>query len=283
MTLGALGVFGGRRPRPPGSGRASATAAGPLIEDPTTGAARGRITAGRVLPSRIVNPPDPHTVTVSEPAPPAGGQPRLVAERLRCSPARLACAVDLQLAPGDILQIEGPNGSGKTSLLRVLCGLADAEGGQVRWNGVDIAEDPEAFRRDLTFLGHAAGMKRDLTARENLAAARAIGGGAAGGSLDESLARVGLAGRADVPLRRLSAGQARRVTLARLLTERAPLWMLDEPFTALDADAKRMLETLIVDHCHAGGMALITTHQPADFGDRPVRILALGDPDGDGT
>lgn len=214
--------------------------------------------------------------TAADSRPPETSAPGLVAERVRCAPARLDCEIELRLGPGEVLQIEGPNGSGKTSLLRVLCGLTPPDAGHIRWGGTDIAEDPERFRRDLTFIGQTAGIKRHLTARENLEAAHAIAGGPAGVDHADALARVGLANHADVPLRRLSAGQARRATLARLLTECSALWILDEPFTALDVDAKRMLEGFIVAHCEAGGIALFTTHLPADFGPLPVRLLALG-------
>jgi len=237
----------------------------------------GRTAIGHVLPSRLVNGPAPDTAPAT--APSAAGPARLVAERLHCAPGRLDCEIDLRLAPGELLQVEGPNGSGKTSLLRALCGLAPTESGRVTWDGVDIAEEPEAFRRELTFLGHTAGMKRDLTARENLEAAHAVAGGPPGVDHDDALARVGLAGHGDIPLRRLSAGQGRRVALARLLTAGSALWILDEPFTALDANAKQLLETFIVEHCAAGGMGLVTTHQPADFGTLPIRLLALAAPE----
>lgn len=200
---------------------------------------------------------------------------RLCAERLRCAPGRLRQEVDFSLSAGEVLQIEGANGSGKTTLLRAVCGLIVPEAGRVSWNDIDIAEDPEPLRRALTFIGHAAGVKRDLTPRENLRAARAIAGDASRDACSEALERVGLDGRADVPLRRLSAGQVRRVSLARLLLRRNPLWVLDEPFSALDRPGKALLEELIIAHCGAGGMVLLTTHQPADLGPLSVRTLVL--------
>ncbi|MDX1609916.1 MAG: cytochrome c biogenesis heme-transporting ATPase CcmA, partial [Halofilum sp. (in: g-proteobacteria)] len=183
----------------------------------------------------------------------------------------LFAGIDVALASGELVQIEGANGAGKTTLLRMICGLSMPEAGRVRWDGADVADDPDPFRRALTFVGHAAGVKRDLTPRENLQAALAIAGGGDGARCATALERVGLDGRADTPLRRLSAGQARRVSLARLLLRPNPLWVLDEPFSALDVAGKAMLEALVVDHCRNGGMALLTTHQPADFGALPVR------------
>lgn len=201
---------------------------------------------------------------------------RLRVERLHCAPRRLRQEVDFSLSAGEVLQIEGANGSGKTTLLRAVCGLIPPETGRVTWNGIDIAEDPEPLRRALTFIGHTAGVKRDLTARENLLAAQAIAGGTGGNQCTAALERVGLGGSlADTPLRRLSAGQLRRVSLARLLLRPNPLWILDEPFSALDRGGKALLEALIVAHCEAGGLVLLTTHQPADLGSLPVRILVL--------
>lgn len=200
---------------------------------------------------------------------------RLLVERLRCAPGRLREEIDFSLSAGELLQIEGANGSGKTTLLRAICGLVVPEAGRVLWNDVDITHDPEPLRRALTLVGHASGAKRDLTPRENLQTALAIAGGKSGQECSEALERVGLAARSDTPLRRLSAGQVRRVSLARLLLRPNPLWILDEPFSALDRTGKALLEELIVGHVRSGGMVLLTTHQPADLGPLAVRTLSL--------
>ncbi len=200
---------------------------------------------------------------------------RLCIEGLRCASGRLRGAIDFSLSAGELLQIEGANGSGKTTLLRAICGLIVPEAGRVLWNDTDIAHDPEPLRWALTLIGHASGAKLDLTPRENLQAALAISGGGYAPECSDALDRVGLATRADTPLRRLSAGQVRRLSLARLLLRPNPLWILDEPFSALDRTGKALLEELIVAHCEGGGMALLTTHQPTDLDPLPVRTLAL--------
>lgn len=214
------------------------------------------------------------TATASD----VSSEPRLVARQLACSRGgtQLFRDLDLALASGRVLDIEGANGSGKTTLLRGICGLRPADAGRVFWDGVDVAEDPEPLRNALSFIGHAAGMKRDLTARENLDAAFAIAGGSGDVDCERALERVGIGGVADQPVRRLSAGQTRRLTLARLLLRPNPLWVLDEPFSALDRHGKSLLEGLIVEHCRNGGMVMLTTHQPADFGAIPVQTVSLG-------
>jgi len=183
--------------------------------------------------------------------------------------------LDLSLAPGELVQVEGANGSGKTSLLRALCGLVPLDAGRVLWNGVDMDEARIDFLAALTYLGHAPAVKQDLTARENLRVAGALSDIPAAMRVEQALERLALSDLADAQLRTLSAGQRRRVGLARLLLHPTPLWILDEPFTALDVTGKRILEGLVGDHCRASGMALVTTHQPADFGDLPVRTLHL--------
>lgn len=161
---------------------------------------------------------------------------------------------------GSWAHVRGANGAGKTSLLRLLAGLSQPDAGEVRWNGEKIGS--EAFRRELMYLGHRAAVKEDLTALENLRFAAEMDGVKIGeGQAQEALVRFGLAGREELPVRFLSAGQKRRVLLARTVTRPAKLWILDEPFTALDVKAVDFISHLVADHVMAGGMAVLTSHQ----------------------
>lgn len=174
----------------------------------------------------------------------------------------LFAGVDFTVEPGGWLHVRGANGSGKTSLLRILAGLSQPAAGQIRWNGHPVSEDPQEFRRNLMYLGHHAGVKDELTARENIELAGSLDGGHAPVAQSlESLRQFGLKGRENLPVRFLSAGQKRRVLLARLVSRKARLWILDEPFTALDVRAVDMLGNLVGDHVSNGGMAVITSHQ----------------------
>ena len=169
----------------------------------------------------------------------------------------------MTVSPGEWLHVRGENGSGKTSLLRILAGLGRAEAGEIRWRGQPVAQVAEDYRAHMVFLGHLGAVKEDLSALENLELASAIDGE----TLPEAqamaaLARCGLLARAELPVRVLSAGQKRRVLLARLLTRKAELWILDEPFTALDTRAVDLLAALVNEHVAGGGMAVITSHQP---------------------
>ncbi len=184
-------------------------------------------------------------------------------------------ALDLQLQAGEILQIEGRNGSGKTSLLRILCGLALPAEGHVLWCGETIEKVAAQYRSELLYIGHYAGIKIDLTPLENLAMARAFAAHCLPMSDEEALSKVGLYGFEDVPTRTLSAGQQRRVALARLLIRQAQVWILDEPFTSLDKAAVSMIENLIDQHAQAGGMVVLTSHQPVSCPHTPVRSLDL--------
>ncbi len=184
----------------------------------------------------------------------------------------------LNLTAGSMLRIAGSNGMGKTSLLRILCGLAHAEHGEVRWRGRPIGDDREAFHRDLLYLGHAAALNDLLTPLENLRFACAAGEDEADEErCVDALVRIGLANQLDLPARVLSQGQRRRVGLARLfLAGRRPLWILDEPFTALDVAAVAELVATLEDHCAEGGMVVLTTHQDAPF-TQPPAVLDLAE------
>lgn len=166
---------------------------------------------------------------------------------------------------GEITQIEGANGSGKTSLLRLLCGLMLPASGEVRWRGRDIQADRADFATELCYIGHHPGIKEELTPRENLRMALALGRPRGDIGIDAALERVGLYGYEDLPTRTLSAGQRRRVALARMLIIEATLWILDEPFTALDAQGRALIETMLEAHSRRGGAALLTTHQPLNL------------------
>lgn len=186
----------------------------------------------------------------------------------------LFSGLSLQVLPGQCLYIRGENGVGKTSLLRLLTGLASPESGEVLWNGHSIKKDASEYRSQLLFLGHRDALKEDLSALENLRMYAAIDGGA----LSEqdafaSLWRFGLKGREDLPVNCLSAGQKKRVLMARMVTRRAQVWILDEPFNALDANAVLELQGLIAEHLESGGLAVLTSHQPLTI--PGLRVLDL--------
>ena len=164
---------------------------------------------------------------------------------------------------GTLLRIAGPNGTGKTSLLRIMCALLEPTDGEVRWNGGNVRRLREDYWKDLVYIGHLNGVKDDLTVRENLRIAVGLGGRlATEGDLARALDAVGLAGFEDSMARFLSQGQRRRVALARLYVSGAvPLWILDEPFTALDIRGVAALSALIAGHVGGGGTVVLTTHQ----------------------
>jgi heme exporter protein A len=186
----------------------------------------------------------------------------LATENLQCirDDRVLFEGLNFTLRAGQILQIEGRNGSGKTSLLRILCGLTLPTEGTVLWNTQDIQTIRTDYCTELSYIGHIPGIKHELTPLENLAIAQALGAVTTAVSRDAALSIVGLYGFEDVPTRNLSAGQQRRVALARLLIQQTQLWILDEPFTALDKTAISMVEALLDAHARRGGMVVVTSH-----------------------
>jgi len=175
---------------------------------------------------------------------------------------RLFSGVSFTLQPGQWLHLEGDNGVGKTSLLRLACGLSAVEDGEISWNMQSVLQNPEAFRADLAYLGHQLALKEDLTPVENLCADAAVFGRELSvAEASKALAQLGLRGREHLPVRVLSQGQKRRTALARLLVSTAKLWILDEPFVALDTAAQNALVQVINAHLANQGMVLLTSHQ----------------------
>ncbi len=201
----------------------------------------------------------------------------LQAYQLACTRGerQLFSDINFDIEAGDAMRVAGTNGSGKTSLLRMLCGLAFPAAGEVRWHGRNIRAVREEFCSQMIYLGHANGVKDDLVAWENVVVASTLSGNpvsrdAAYGALEQ----LGLGQAADLPTRALSQGQRKRVALARLLTGiKATLWILDEPFTALDQNAVTQLCGTLNQHLAHGGMIIYTTHQEIDLSAQ--RLLRL--------
>jgi heme exporter protein A len=183
--------------------------------------------------------------------------------------------IDVAVAAGQCLQITGANGAGKTTLLRALCGLVPLEAGRIRWRGREIGEDLAAFHGELNYLGHDNGLKADLTVAENLRYAAALRRRVQVQDIAAALVRTGVADAAGQLLRQLSAGQRRRVALARLALTGGALWVLDEPGSNLDAGGHTLLLELIGAHLHAGGVAVVATHRQLALPAAQLRSLTL--------
>lgn len=189
---------------------------------------------------------------------------------------RLFSELSFTLDFGQIMQVQGANGSGKTSLLRTLCGFITPDEGDIIWRGESIRELDEEYYAEMMYLGHLNAIKDELSALENLR----ISAGLSGVELEEkealaALRRMGLRGRELLPTKVLSQGQRRRVALARLLVSDAKLWVLDEPLTALDVGAVALIQELIAEHLARQGMVIFTTHQPLEVAGKEMLSLSL--------
>lgn len=202
----------------------------------------------------------------------------LEVSNLACSRGdhRLFAGLSFALHPGEIMQIQGANGSGKTSLLRTLCGFLMQDEGTISWFGEAVRDIRETYYAEVMYLGHLNAIKDELSALENLR----ISAGLSGLKLTDqdaisALRRMGLKGRETLPTKVLSQGQRRRVALARMLVSDAKLWILDEPLTALDVGAVSLIQELLAEHLAQQGMVIFTTHQPLSVAGMAMRRLSL--------
>jgi heme exporter protein A len=190
---------------------------------------------------------------------------------------QLFTGLNFSLDAGSLLYIEGRNGSGKTTLLRTICGLFLPDSGEIRWDGEGTRALSEEYAKEVVYLGHLNGIKSDLTGLENLRVSTVLDGDeVTEDQIWAALKRMGLAGFEDLPTKVLSQGQKRRVALARLLLNDSRLWILDEPFTALDTAAVDLLQSVIAEHVAKGGMVILTTHQEVALTSGQVQRLKLG-------
>ncbi len=187
----------------------------------------------------------------------------------------MLASVGLELRAGDCLHVLGPNGAGTTTLLRVVAGLLAPEQGSVEWGGRSIRADRDAWCANFSYLAHSDGLKPELTARENLAFEIGLRRPVGDAEIADVLSQVGLSGLQSQTAGTLSAGQRRRLALARVMLARAALWILDEPYTNLDASGTELVSAVIGRHLDAGGAALIAAHQPPAIRNHVPRRLEL--------
>ena len=204
--------------------------------------------------------------------------PTLTLSKLGCIKGgrQLFKDLDCILQAGHWLYVAGANGVGKTSLLRMICGLAQVESGQILWNDLPITAQHDSYRQDLCYLGHLNALQESMSVQENLMFTSALGGVALDAVKARAvLERFGLRGRSQQLVRHLSQGQKRRVALSRLALSSARLWVLDEPYVAMDEAGIQMLSNLIAAHLDKGGLAVLTSHQRVPVGSHPAQLLEL--------
>ncbi len=183
--------------------------------------------------------------------------------------------LSFQLKPGEMLHVTGKNGSGKTTLLRTLCGLTQAVTGEIRWQGCAIHELGDEYRRHISYVGHSNGIQGELTPEENLRAAGCLSGKSHATLIKDTLQRLGLAAYRYFPAKILSQGQKRRLALARLVIQKKPLWILDEPLSALDVNSVDLMTELLTEHLAKEGLIILTSHQKVDIAKKKINRVQL--------
>ena len=187
--------------------------------------------------------------------------------------------LNFSIKDGDLLQINGANGSGKSSLLQICSGLIEPTAGEILWENKNINKYRYEFQSNILYLGHSNAIKAALTVEENMRIIHSLTGEKANIDYSEILNTMGMTGMNEILVSRLSAGQKRRVGLTRLHMAKSKLWFLDEPFNALDKKGKKIIENIVINHCNDGGIVLFTTHQKMEINNNPLQNIHLGNHD----